>query len=192
MNTLLAEHAAPNGTRLALVQGDITEEGVDAIVNAANSHLAHGGGVAGVIVRKGGVEIQRESDSWVRANGPVPVGEVAITTPGALPCRAILHAVGPRWGEGDEDAKLRRAVRNSLTLADERGFRTLSLPAISSGIYGFPKDRCADILLETAEEYLRERPQTGLTEIRFCLFDAPTVEAFRDAWVRRFGAGRQT
>lgn len=182
MNTILSEHTTDRGTRILLVQGDITEERVDAIVNAANSYLAHGGGVAGVIVRKGGPEIQRESD----AIGYVPVGEVAVTGPGRLPCTCIIHAVGPKWGEGDEDDKLRRAVWNSLRTADERGLKTISLPAISSGIFGFPKDRCAAILLATAEEFVRQHPQTGLTEIRFCLFDAPTIEAFQAAWRRRY------
>lgn len=178
--TVLAERAGPNGTKVVLVQGDITEERVDAIVNAANSHLAHGGGVAGIIAAKGGPEIQRESD----AIGYVPVGEAAITGAGRLPCRFVIHAVGPRWGEGDEPAKLRRAVWNSLALADEKGFRSVSLPAISSGIFGFPKDRCAEILLATAADFLKERPDTPLREIRFCLFDAPTLQAFRDAWDR--------
>jgi O-acetyl-ADP-ribose deacetylase (regulator of RNase III) len=183
MNATLCEYTAFQGTRLLLVQGDITEERVDAIVNAANSHLEHGDGVAGVIVRKGGREIQRESD----AIGYVPVGEVAVTGAGALPCRVIIHAVGPRWGEGGEEEKLRRAVWNSLAKADERGFQTLSLPAISSGIYGFPKDRCAEILLATTEEYLGAYPDTVLKQIRFCLFDPPTVAAFQAAWRRRYG-----
>lgn len=183
MNTLLAEHTFPNGPRLLLVQGDITEERVDAIVNAANSHLQHGGGVAAVIARKGGPAIQRESN----AIGYVPVGEAAVTSGGNLPCRYVIHAVGPVWGSGDEDNKLRNAVWNSLRLADERRLESISLPAISSGIFGFPKDRCADILLNTAEEYLETHPNTSLKEVRFCLFDSPTMEAFRIAWQRKFG-----
>jgi O-acetyl-ADP-ribose deacetylase (regulator of RNase III) len=185
MNTVLAEHIAPNGARILLVQGDITEERVDAIVNAANSHLQHGGGVAWAIVQKGGSVIQRESD----AIGYVPVGGAAMTGAGALPCRFVIHAVGPRWGEGDEDEKLRRAARSSLALAEEHGLKTISLPAISSGIFGFPKDRCADILLATAAEFLCERPQSSLSEIRFCLYDAPTVNAFLAAWNRRSHEG---
>lgn len=188
MNTILAEKTAPNGAKIALVQGDITEEQVDAIVNAANVHLQHGAGVAGQIARKGGPEIQRESDAWVRANGPVPTGEAVVTGAGALPYACIIHAVGPIWGSGDEDARLRAALWNSLLRAEERSLKTISIPAISSGIYGFPKDRCADILLATAEEYVQAHSETGLTEIRFCLFDAPTVEAFRAAWQRRYEA----
>src|SRR5438876_5000465 len=104
------DYEAPSGQRIQLVKGDLTEERVDAIVNAANAHLAHGGGVAGAIVRKGGDIIQKESDRI----GHVPVGQVAITGAGALPARHVIHAVGPRVGEGDEDTKLRNAARNSL------------------------------------------------------------------------------
>jgi O-acetyl-ADP-ribose deacetylase (regulator of RNase III) len=183
MNILLAEHITPQGSRLLLIQGDITEERVDAIVNAANSHLQHGGGVAAAIARKGGPTIQQESN----AIGFVPVGEAAVTSGGNLPCKYVIHAVGPVWGSGEEDNKLRNAVWNSLRLADERGLETISLPAISSGIFGFPKDRCADILLATAEDFLVAHPNTTLKEVRFCLFDSPTVEAFRAAWQRKFG-----
>ena len=115
-----------------LVKGDITEREVDAIVNAANSYLRHGGGVAAAIVRKGGAIIQQESNKI----GFVPIGSAAITTAGKLSCKAIIHAVGPRMGEGDEDNKLRKAVRSSLILALEKGYASISMPAISSGIFG--------------------------------------------------------
>ncbi|HEX9934838.1 MAG TPA: macro domain-containing protein, partial [bacterium] len=105
-------------TTVELVEGDITELQVDAIVNAANPQLAHGGGVAGAIVRKGGVIIQQESDIWVRARGPVPVGWAAITSAGSLAARYVIHAVGPRMGEGNEDEKLKRATIASLETAD--------------------------------------------------------------------------
>ncbi|MCL5023027.1 MAG: macro domain-containing protein, partial [Nitrospirae bacterium] len=134
---LIAEKKAGNGT-LRLVQGDITERDVDAIVNAANSHLRHGGGVAGAIVKKGGQIIQEESDRI----GFVPVGHATVTGAGKLPARYVIHAVGPRMGEGDEDNKLKQAVLSSLMLASGKGLKSISLPAISSGIFGFPKDRC--------------------------------------------------
>jgi O-acetyl-ADP-ribose deacetylase (regulator of RNase III) len=130
-NKELIQKSFPEGKILKLVQGDITIEEVDAIVNAANSHLKHGGGVAGAIVRKGGLVIQEESDKI----GYVPVGEVALTTAGGLPARYVIHAVGPRWGEGDEDNKLKNAVLNSLKLATKENFQSVSLPAISSGIF---------------------------------------------------------
>jgi O-acetyl-ADP-ribose deacetylase (regulator of RNase III) len=130
-------------TRVRVIRGDITEAPVDAIVNAANSHLRHGGGVAGAIVRKGGSIIQEESDRI----GYVPVGESAVTAAGRLPAKYVMHTVGPRWGEGDEETKLRSAVRNTLELAEKKGFATIAMPAISAGIFGFPKARCSRIIL---------------------------------------------
>jgi len=124
-----------NGKILRLVKGDITERDVDVIVNAANSILNHGGGVAGAIVRKGGRLIQEESDKI----GSVPVGSAVMTSAGKLRCKAIIHAVGPRMGEGEEDDKLKNAVRTSLLLASQNGFVSISMPAISSGTFGFPK-----------------------------------------------------
>ncbi|MFN4183004.1 MAG: macro domain-containing protein, partial [bacterium] len=134
MNVVKREHRFASGHIVKIVEGDITEEQVDAIVNAANSYLKHGGGVAGAIVRKGGKIIQEESDRI----GYVPVGEVAITSAGALPAKKVIHAVGPRWGEGNENEKLRSAVWNSLKKAQEEQFQSISLPAISAGIFGFP------------------------------------------------------
>lgn len=164
-----------NGRVLRLVQGDITERDVDAIVNAANSHLQHGGGVAGAIVRKGGLVIQEESDRI----GYVPVGNAAVTGAGKLPAKHVIHAVGPRMGEGDEDNKLKNAVLNSLKLASGKNLKSISLPAISSGIFGFPKDRCADVLVGEAAKYLKENPKTSLEVIEFCIYDDVTLGYFR-------------
>ncbi len=188
MNEVKAEQVLASGQVIRLVHGDITEERVDAIVNAANSHLTHGGGVAAAIVRKGGVVIQRESDEWVRQHGPVPTGSAVITSAGALPCRAVIHAVGPIWrgGSEDEEEKLRSAALSSFTLAAERGFTSLALPAISAGVFGFPADRCAEILLVAARDFLHEHPESSLREIRFVLFDPPTLGAFLSAFRRLF------
>ena len=158
---------------MVAVHGDITEENVDAIVNAANSYLKHGGGVAGAIVRKGGKIIQEESDKI----GYVPVGKAAITTGGKLKARYVIHAVGPRWGEGDEDNKLRSAVRSALKLATQYKLKKISLPAISTGIFGFPKDRGAKIIFETVRNYL-ENEETSLEEVRFCNIDQETSRLF--------------
>lgn len=160
---------------MRLVQGDITERDVDAIVNAANSHLQHGGGVAGAIVKKGGQSIQDESD----AIGFVPVGCAAITGAGKLRARFIIHAVGPRMGEGDEDSKLKGAVLSSLQIALEKGLKSISMPAISSGIFGFPKDRCAAILVKEARNFIVENPESSLQLIEFCLFDDQTAGYFK-------------
>jgi O-acetyl-ADP-ribose deacetylase len=162
---------------IRLVKGDITERAVDAIVNAANSYLKHRGGVAGAIVRKGGGIIQKESDKI----GFVPVGSSVITGAGKLPCKAVIHAVGPKMGEGDEDAKLRSSLNRSLTLASERKFRSISIPAISSGIFGFPKNRCAEILVGEAKKYLLSNA-TSLEIIEFCIIDDETIDYFKKAF----------
>ena len=162
-------------TFILLKRGDITEEDTDAIVNAANSHLLHGGGVAGAIVRKGGKVIQEESDRI----GHVPVGSVALTSAGTLKARYVIHAVGPRMGEGDEDAKLRNATSSSLLLADKEGIQSIAFPAISTGIFGYPIDRCAKIMLSTVQDYCSKT--TSIQEIRFCLFDEATLQEFISA-----------
>ncbi len=159
---------------LRLLQGDITGRDVDAIVNAANSHLQHGGGVAGAIVRKGGQIIQDESDRI----GFTPVGTAVITGAGKLPSRFVIHAVGPRMGEGDEDNKLKNAVLNSLLLASQKGLASISLPAISSGIFGFPKDRCARILVQESAAFLKIG-ESSLKLIEFCIYDDLTMGYFR-------------
>jgi O-acetyl-ADP-ribose deacetylase (regulator of RNase III) len=164
-----------NGKTLRLVQGDITERDVDAIVNAANSYLQHGGGVAGAIVRKGGQVIQEESDRI----GFVPVGHAAITGAGKLPSKHVIHTVGPRMGEGDEDNKLKNAVLSGLMLASGKGLKSISMPAISSGIFGFPKDRCAEILVREALQYIKQNPKSSLEVIEFCVYDDLTMGYFR-------------
>lgn len=150
---------------LELVQGDITEMETDAIVNAANSALKLGGGVAGAIARKGGPRIQEQCD---RIGGTF-VGGAVITTGGNLKAAHVIHAVGPRMGEGDEDKKLRNATLNSLKLADEHHLKSIAFPAISTGIFGFPMDRCVKIMLGTAIAYLNG--DTGLERVVFCLYD---------------------
>jgi putative ATPase len=178
MNTLLNEHLFPSGQRLQIVQGDLTQEEVDVIVNAANAQLKHGGGVAGAISRRGGPQIQAESDEWVRQHGPVTHAEPAYTGAGSLPCRTVIHAVGPVWGEGDEDRKLTEAVTGSLHLADRLGLTSIALPAISTGIFGFPKERAAEIILSAIRDYFIQNPGSGLQQVRLTLFDRETVEAF--------------
>ncbi len=172
-----------NGKTLRLVQGDITERDVDAIVNAANSYLKHGGGVAGAIVRRGGRVIQEESDKI----GFTPVGTSVITTGGKLSAKYVIHSVGPRAGEGDEDRKLKNAVLSALNLASGKGLKSVSMPAISSGIFGFPKDRCAKILVGESYDYLEENPQSSLAVVEFCVFDEETAEHFRREFAGRGG-----
>ncbi len=187
MGNPLAHFVTSGGARISLHQGDLTLEAVDVIVNAANSRLAHGGGVAGAIVRRGGQEIQIESSECVARFGPVPVGQAAWTGAGKLPSRGIIHAVGPMWGEGDEPRKLRQAALSAFALAAQRQCQSLALPAISSGIFGFPKDQCAEILLQAAIDFLEDHPVESLEEIRFTIIDDETVSIFRSEFEKRFG-----
>ena len=185
MNLPLLEHTYPSGQTLQIVQGDITAEPVDAIVNAANERLQHGGGVAWVISKKGGPAIQKESDAWVRAHGPVSHSAPAWTSGGHLPARVVIHAVGPVWGAGDEDAKLTAAVSGSLRLADELGLKSIAFPAISTGIFGFPKERAAGVMFEAIRSYFETNPESGVRLVKLTLYDKPTVDAFLQAWEER-------
>jgi len=175
---IIMEFTVPENenVKIILKQGDITEEEVDVIVNAANSHLQHGGGVAGAIVRKGGYSIQEESNKI----GYVEVGHCAITNAGTLPAKKIIHTVGPRWGEGDEINKLTNATYNALKMADENDLSTISFPAVSSGIFGFPKDKCAEVMLNAVKKYLNWNKNTKLKKIIFCIIDDLTIRIFKD------------
>jgi O-acetyl-ADP-ribose deacetylase (regulator of RNase III) len=159
-------------TALALVDGDITEQSTEAIVNPANSGLILGGGVAGAIRRKGGPKIQEECDKI----GGTPVGTAVITTGGNLKAKHVIHAVGPQMGEGDEDRKLRDATVNSLKVADQNKLKSIAFPAISTGIFGYPIDRCAQIMLTTTVDYLRGK--TGLEKVVFCLWGEEAYQIF--------------
>jgi O-acetyl-ADP-ribose deacetylase (regulator of RNase III) len=163
-----------NKTVLRLVQGDITDSATEAIVNAANTSLKLGGGVAGAIARKGGPKIQQECDEI----GGTSVGGAVITTGGNLKAKHVIHAVGPVHGMEREDAKLKDATLNSLKLADKHNLKSLAFPAISTGVFGFPKDRCAIIMLSTAIAYL-EGP-TKLENVVFSLYDQQTFKIFKD------------
>lgn len=175
-------HSANSEKIIQLEYGDITERRVDAIVNAAGSYLQHGGGVAAAIARKGGQVIREESDKI----GYVKVGSAAITNAGKLPCRAVIHAVGPMMGEGDEDAKLRQAMQSALGLAEKNNFKSVSIPAISSGIFGFPKDRCASILVEEAVYFLMSRfDETAVKLVEFCIIDDETLAHFKNEFGRQ-------
>ncbi len=170
MNTVLFEHTFPNHKTFQIVEGDITTEDVDAIVNAANSHLAHGGGVAWAISRAGGKTIQQESREWVKKHGEVSHAEPAHTSGGEMPCKYVIHAVGPVWGDGDEDRKLADAVTGSLRVATDLGLASVSLPAISTGIFGFPKERAAKIIFSSIENYLTQNTDSSLTTVRLILY----------------------
>jgi len=168
-----------HGRTLELVQGDITAQTVDAIVNAANSHLAGGGGVDGAIHRAGGPTIIEETRR--RYPDGCPTGSAVITTAGDLPARYVIHAVGPVWrgGQQGEADLLAGAYRRSLELAAEHGCKTVALPAISCGVYGYPVDLASRIALVTAAEFLQQDPQLEL--VRFVLFSEGMLGAFAAA-----------
>ena len=191
MNVIKASHPMEGGRTLEVVHGDLTREAVDVVVNAANGWLAHGGGVAGAILRRGGLDIQLESDLWVERHGKVPTGSVAITAAGTLPAKKVVHAVGPVWhgGEREEPELLREAVTNSLEAASGLGAESVALPAISSGIFGFPKDLCAEVMLDATVAFFAARPETTLRRVRFTNIDAPTVGVFVEALRARFTVG---
>jgi O-acetyl-ADP-ribose deacetylase (regulator of RNase III) len=182
MNQVIRESELSHSCKFQIVQGDITIEDVDAIVNAANSQLIHGGGVAGIISRKGGPAIQQESDAWVREHGPVSHAEPAFTSGGRLPCKYIIHAVGPIWGSGNEDSKLAKAVTGSLKVADSLDLNSITFPAISTGIFGFPKKRAARIIFKVIDQYISNNHQSGIKLIRLVLFDKATLDPFLQIW----------
>ncbi|MHC4233368.1 MAG: macro domain-containing protein [Planctomycetota bacterium] len=163
-----------NHTLLELLEGDITEADTEAIVNAANEALVLGGGVAGAIRTKGGPAIQAECNTI----SPTCVGAAVKTTAGNLKAKYVIHAVGPRMGEGKEDVKLKSATLNSLVLADRDGIKTLTFPAISTGIFGFPMDRCAEIMLQTTIDYLKG--ETNLEKVAFCLYGLGSYKIFAE------------
>lgn len=167
-------------TRLEVVQGDLTQEPVDAIVNAANEHLAHGGGIAAAISHAGGPSIQADSNAYVREHGPVTHDRPGYTKAGKLPAKWILHAVGPVWGSGDEDRKLATAISSTLELADGLQLESIAFPAISIGIFRFPKERAARIFFQTFQEYFKSH-SSGLKLVKMVLWDTDTLNVFTAA-----------
>jgi len=189
MSNLLIEKILPTGQSLQIAQGDLTLEAVDAIVNAANEHLDHGGGVAWSIVKRGGDVIQDESDAWIQKHGLVSHSHPAWTSGGRLPSKFVIHAVGPVWGDtqsagagGDEDSKLAAAVTGSLRVADELHCESIAFPAISTGIFGFPKERAAQVIRKAIERYFGSTSASGIKVVKLVLFDQPTIDAFLGAW----------
>lgn len=171
-----------SGQRLEINQGDLTRQKVDAIVNAANERLQHGGGVAGIIVREGGEIIQRQSNNWVKDHGLVGHDNPAYTSAGSLPAKYVIHAVGPIWGSGAEDQKLSVAISGSLRVADDLHLNSIAFPAISTGIFGFPKERAAGIFMTSIKDYFKNNPLSGVKLVRLVLYDEPTLTAFLKAF----------
>jgi O-acetyl-ADP-ribose deacetylase (regulator of RNase III) len=159
-----------SGGVFEVVEGDLLEQPVDAIVNAANGHLEHAGGVAGIISRAAGPQLQEESAALVRAHGAFSSGEAVATSAGKLPFKAVIHAIGPRYGEGDEERKLTLALSSAFSLASRHGWQSVAFPAVSGGIFGVPPDSCA-------RAYLTAGRSAPLRNLRLCLRDQPLVNA---------------
>lgn len=167
-------------TQLELVEGDITGLEVDAIVNAANEDLQLGSGVAGAIRQRGGPSIQEECNRI----GHTPVGTAVMTGAGNLKARQVIHAVGPRMGDGDEDKKLAAAVRAALALADRRGLKSIAIPAISTGVFGFPMERASRIMLTEIHRFLQGG--TKLERVVICLHGEEAFGLFKKELRRGF------
>ena len=165
-------------TRLEICKGDITKLEVDAIVNAANESLLGGGGVDGAIHRAAGPQLLEET----RTLGGCPTGEARITRGYRLPAKWVIHAVGPVWrgGEANEDALLASAYRHALALAAQHGVRSIAFPAISTGVYGFPKERAARIAVDTVHAFVETHPN-AFDRVIFCCFDEACVRAHERA-----------
>lgn len=165
--------------RVTLLQGDITKLKVDAIVNAANSSLMGGGGVDGAIHRAGGPAILAECREIVARQGRCETGNAVITSGGNLPAKFVIHTVGPVWhgGSSNEDQLLAKAYSNSLKLATENNIETIAFPNISTGVYGFPKERAAQIAVRTIQEFLKENEK--IKEVCFVCFDQENLELYQ-------------
>jgi len=178
---VVAREELPGGRVFEVVLGDLLEEPVDAIVNAANGHLAHGGGVAAVIARAAGPALLAEGDRLVADQGPIPVGEAAVTTAGELAFGGVIHAVGPHQGIGEEEERLEAALRAAFLRAHERGWASVSFPAVSSGIFAVPPDVCARAYVAAVRGFWGDHSETSLRSIRLCLRQGPLVELMKDA-----------
>ena len=169
-----------NQTKLTLIQGDITKQTTDAIVNAANSSLMGGGGVDGAIHRAGGSTILEECRRIVSAQGRLPPGKAVITTGGNLPAKYVIHTVGPYWqgGTGNEAIVLASCYKESLKIAEVKKLSSISFPSVSTGAFRYPVDQAAKVALGTVMSFLKEEARS-LKEVRFVLFDTRTYKAYQ-------------
>jgi len=164
-----------NGKKIKLVEGNLVLLDAEAVVNAANKNLVLGGGVAGAIRQFGGPSIQEECNRI----GPISVGEAVITGAGNLRAKYVIHAVGPVYGEGDEDEKLRKATFNSLKISKKKKIKSIVFPAISTGIFRFPLNKCSEIMIKEAMDFLKDKENEYPKEVIFCLYGQVAYFAFQ-------------
>jgi len=167
----------PDDKQFMVVVGDLLYEPVDCIVNAANSGLSHGGGVAAAIAEAAGSKLEDECDRIILTQGKVPLTNSVVTTAGNLPFKGVIHAVGPRMGDGDEERKLARTLILAFQQAHMRQWASLAFPGISSGIFAVPYQICAKAYLQAVTEFFDLYPETSLRTIRLCLFEGPLLDA---------------
>jgi len=171
--------AFPDGKIFEVSIHDILLEDTDCIVNAANGGLSHGGGVAAAISKAAGRKLDEEGYRIVAERGPIQVGEAVVTTAGDLPFKGVIHAVGPQFGEGDEENKIERALRSAFSRAHERKWGSLSFPGISSGIFAVPHQICARAYFKAVRTFWSDYPDSPLSLIRLVLFEGPLLEEIR-------------
>lgn len=178
------EHARQQAGRgtVVVLQGDLTGMEVDVAVNAANETLAHGGGIAAALSRAGGPDVQRESDAWVAEHGQVGPGMAAVTTAGDMPARWLVHVVGPRYRDGQEnEALLRQAVEAALDASAGLSATSVALPAISAGVFGYPRADATRVIAATCRDWLQRHPDASVTDIRLVGFDEAAAADFATA-----------
>ena len=177
-----------NNTMVKVVHGELVKENVDAIVNSANSKLAHCGGIALAIGNAAGGEMQAESSELVERDGDVEPGEVVVTGGGKLKAKHILHAVSPNYqdGENQEDEVMRKVLLNTYTLANHMELKSISIPAVGTGIFNFPKQQFGELLFDTLTEWLQDNQDTSLKEIRLTNKDLVTVKYISREFQKRF------
>jgi O-acetyl-ADP-ribose deacetylase (regulator of RNase III) len=180
-NEVVARQEFPGGQAFELVLGNLLEEQADAIVNAANGHLAHGGGVAAAIARAAGPSLSNEGRRIVAERGEIPVGEAVVTTAGELPFAGVIHAVGPHQGMGREEERLEAALRAAFLRAHERGWASVSFPAVSSGIFAVPLEVCSRAYVAAVRGFWTSHPESSVRTLRLCLFPGPLADLVKGA-----------
>lgn len=184
--TIIKTNTFRSGQTFAVVVNDILYEPVQCIVNAANGMLAHGGGVAAAIAEAAGSELLADCREIICRRGRITTGHAVVSKAGNLPFRGVIHAVGPKLGEGDEERKLAQALQEAFQLAEERRWESLSFPAVSSGIFRVPHSTCARAYLRAAKEFFTAHPMSPLRAIRLCLFIGPLLETVKKEWPKVF------
>ncbi len=169
-DAILAVLDLPGNRQFRVVRGNLLDQQVDAIINAANGYLSHGGGVAAAIERAAGPALTAEGDRLIQERGPIPTGEAVVTTAGNLPFKGVIHAIGPRLGEGDEEKLLEKALQAAFHIADEQNWSSIAFPAVSSGIFSVPHELCARAYVAAVTGFVRENPETPLRWFLLCLF----------------------